>query len=228
MAALESGALPRGFEIRDAALPVHQGCRRVAARRPPAGERGRAGLGLRAGGVRIPIGARVRFVASYGQRCGDSSRALRRGSRRWMDRHHQPEPAVRTAAARRGEADADARSGEQAAASVSAASGPAFRDDHGHRRHGASWRRRHRFRSRRRPLSRQALRAAMATAYGARGPGGGGCGAGTSFPRPSRRRSAASDGAANRAQPRRRALRRARRDRGRVRCCTGSVTTSTA
>ena len=44
-----------------------------------------------------------------------------------MDRHHQPEPAVRTAAASRGEADADAGSGEQAA-SVSAASGPAFGD----------------------------------------------------------------------------------------------------
>ncbi len=44
-----------------------------------------------------------------------------------MDRHHQPEPAVRTAAARRGAADAEARSGEQAA-SVRAASGPAFGD----------------------------------------------------------------------------------------------------
>ena len=45
-----------------------------------------------------------------------------------MDRWHEPEPAVRTAAARCGEVIADAGSGEQAAASVSAASGPAFRD----------------------------------------------------------------------------------------------------
>ena len=45
-----------------------------------------------------------------------------------MDRWHESGPTGGTAAARRGEVDADARAGEQAAASVSAASGPACRD----------------------------------------------------------------------------------------------------
>ena len=42
-----------------------------------------------------------------------------------MDRRHESRPAGRTAAASDGEVDADARAGEQAAASVSAVSGPA-------------------------------------------------------------------------------------------------------
>src|SRR4051812_30278040 len=45
-----------------------------------------------------------------------------------MDRWHEPEPTNRTAAAGHGEDDVDARAREQAAASVSAASGPACRD----------------------------------------------------------------------------------------------------
>jgi signal transduction histidine kinase len=45
-----------------------------------------------------------------------------------MDRRHESGPTGRTAAARQGEVDADARDGEQAAPSVSAVSGPASRD----------------------------------------------------------------------------------------------------
>ena len=45
-----------------------------------------------------------------------------------MDRRHESRPAGRTAAARDGEVDADARDRDQAAASVSAVSGPASRD----------------------------------------------------------------------------------------------------
>ena len=46
-----------------------------------------------------------------------------------MDRRYESRPTGRTAAARRGEVDADARAGEQAAAGViSAVSGPASRD----------------------------------------------------------------------------------------------------
>ena len=45
-----------------------------------------------------------------------------------MDRRHESGSTGRTAAARHGEVDADARAGEQAAPSVSAVSGPASRD----------------------------------------------------------------------------------------------------
>src|ERR1700754_208101 len=45
-----------------------------------------------------------------------------------MGRGHEPESAVRAAAARRAEVDADARSGEQAPASADAAPGPASPD----------------------------------------------------------------------------------------------------
>ena len=45
-----------------------------------------------------------------------------------MDRRHESGPTGRTAAARHGEVDADARACEQAAASVSSVSGPASRD----------------------------------------------------------------------------------------------------
>ena len=45
-----------------------------------------------------------------------------------MDRRHESGPTVRTAAARQGEVDADARARDQAAPSVSAVSGPASRD----------------------------------------------------------------------------------------------------
>src|SRR5215217_5234560 len=48
-----------------------------------------------------------------------------------MDRSYEPDPAARAAAARRGETNADAASAEQTAASVRAASGPAFRDTTG-------------------------------------------------------------------------------------------------
>ena len=60
-----------------------------------------------------------------------------------MDRRHESGPTDRTTAARHGEGDADARAREQAAAGVQRGLRTGFPRHPGHRRRGASWRRRH-------------------------------------------------------------------------------------